>query len=222
MTRSTGRAGAAELPAPVASRIRRPSWRDPRLLVGILLVLCSLVGGGRVVAMADDSQPFYVLDHEVTPGDSLTSSDLRISQVRLPEAGNRYLAADRPLPAELVARRPLGAGELVPLDAVGAPSSVTVQPVAVPVEGQLPTAVRKGGIVDIWVAEPDPAKAGTFRTPRQLVAGAAVAEVQRGGGTLAASSGATVQVLLEPEQLPEVLSALANKGVVSVLPSAGA
>ena len=41
------------LPAPAAARLRRPSWRDPRLLVGLLLVAVAVVVGTTAVAAAD-------------------------------------------------------------------------------------------------------------------------------------------------------------------------
>ena len=48
------------LPAPVAPRLRRPSWRDPRLVVGLVLVALAvalgiqqtLIAGGVLVAIA--------------------------------------------------------------------------------------------------------------------------------------------------------------------------
>ena len=36
-----------------AARLKRPSWKDPRLLVGILLVLVSVAGVGFLVGRAD-------------------------------------------------------------------------------------------------------------------------------------------------------------------------
>ncbi len=48
-----------DLPTPVASRLRAPSWRDSRLLVGVLLVVLSVVLGAVVVARADDRVPVY-------------------------------------------------------------------------------------------------------------------------------------------------------------------
>ena len=50
-----------DLPTPTATRLRRPSWRDSRLLVGVLLVLVSTVLGSVVVARADDRVPVYAV-----------------------------------------------------------------------------------------------------------------------------------------------------------------
>ena len=55
----------SDLPTPTASRVRAPSWRDSRLLVGLLLVLLSTVLGSVVVARADDRVPVYAAKGEV-------------------------------------------------------------------------------------------------------------------------------------------------------------
>src|SRR4051812_18960364 len=50
--RGSGRegGGVAQLPEPTAKRLQRPSWRDARLLVGVVLVLLGTVLGARLVA----------------------------------------------------------------------------------------------------------------------------------------------------------------------------
>ena len=45
--------------ATVARRFQTPSWRDTRLLVGVLLVLVSVVAGAVVVDRADRTVPVY-------------------------------------------------------------------------------------------------------------------------------------------------------------------
>jgi hypothetical protein len=46
---------APAAPGVTARRLRRPSWRDPRLLVGLLLVLLSVVGvAGLLRAVASE------------------------------------------------------------------------------------------------------------------------------------------------------------------------
>ena len=39
------------------ARLKRPSWKDPRLLIGILLVLASVVGVISLVGAADQPYP---------------------------------------------------------------------------------------------------------------------------------------------------------------------
>ncbi|GAB4062590.1 flagellar protein FlgA [Angustibacter speluncae] len=209
-----------DLPAPPAARLRPPSWRDPRLLVGVLLVLGSVVLGARVVAAADDTEPYYVAARAITPGDRIGPDDLRVVDVRLGDAGEGYLGADAGPAADLVATRTVAAGELVPRGSVGAASDVALQPVAVPVT-TLPDGLRAGTVVDVWVAQPDPERAGAFLEPERVVQGADVADVGDAGSSLGSTGDSTVQVLLAPDVLPVVLGALANDAVVSLVPAPG-
>ena len=41
----------AELPRPTAARLRQPSWRDTRLVVGVVLVLLSMAIGAKVLSL---------------------------------------------------------------------------------------------------------------------------------------------------------------------------
>jgi hypothetical protein len=189
--------------------MRPPSWRDPRLAIGVLIVLGSMVLGARVVAAADDTVPFYVASHPLTAGDDIDEGDVHIVQIRLDGAEG------------LVARGTLAEGELVSLSAVGTRAEVGVAPVAVPVDTLLSSAVRKGALVDIWVAEADPQHAGGFLTPHRLISAATVAQVQQGGGALGTAEEATVVVLLADDQIAGVLAAMANKADITVL-AAGA
>jgi hypothetical protein len=201
--------------------MRPPSWRDPRLAIGVLIVLGSMVLGARVVAAADDTVPFYVASHPLTAGDDIDEGDVHIVQIRLDGADQLYLSAAQPVPQGLVARGTLAEGELVSLSAVGTRAEVGVAPVAVPVDTLLSSAVRKGALVDIWVAEADPQHAGGFLTPHRLISAATVAQVQQGGGALGTAEEATVVVLLADDQIAGVLAAMANKADITVL-AAGA
>ncbi len=214
---------ASQLPSVPAQRLRMPSWRDPRLAVGVVLVLLSVVLGARVVAAADDTRPVWAAARTLTPGDRVGPDDVRAVDVRITEGQDSYLPATGPLPDGLVALRTVGQGELLARSGVGAVEGVDVRPVAIPIDGALPTGLTKGSRVDVWVARPDPERAGAFTQPERLVRAAEVAEVTETGGTLGAGRGVTVQVLVAESELPEILGALANGSHVSVvlLPGAG-
>ncbi len=210
-----------DLPAPAASRLRPPSWRDPRLLVGVLLVVGSVVLGARLVAAADQTDPYLVAAHALTPGDPVSEADVRVVRLTMEAADSTYLPADGDLPDGLVAVRAVAEGELLPRSGVGEAGDVDVQPVGVPVEGSLPAGLVKGASVDVWVAAPDPARAGGFLPPERLVEAAEVAEVTETNTALGAGGGSTVQVLVGPEPLQEVLGALANDAAVSLVLAPG-
>ena len=205
------------LPAPAAARLRRPSWRDPRLAVGVLLVAVAVVVGVVAVSAADDSEPFYVAASTLTPGEAVGPDDVRVVQARLPEAGQSYLSAERELPVGVVALRTVPAGELLARSAVGPARDVTTQPVGIPLRGALPGGLVEGARVDVWIADPDPERAGGFVEPRRVVDAAVVAEVTQDTGALGTGGGTTVQVLLGQESLGQVLGALANRADVALV-----
>ncbi len=209
-----------DLPAPAAARLRAPSWRDPRLLVGLLLVLGAVVLGARVVAAADDTSPYYAAARPLVPGDRVGPDDVRVVDVRLPDSADGYVGARDPLAPGTVATRTVGEGELLPLAALGTQGDVALQPVGIPVEAAAP-GLGTGAVVDVWVALPDPERAGSFLEPERTVQGATVAGVTDSGSALGGTGGRTVEVLLEQDALAEVLGALANDAVVSLVPAPG-
>jgi len=210
-----------DLPTPNASRLRPPSWRDPRLLVGLLLVLTSVTVGARVVALADDTRPYYAAARPLTAGDRVGEDDVRVVRLLLADAPDTYLLADAELDRDLIATRSIGAGELLPRAALGNGGDVALQPVGIPVQGQLPAGLVKGAVVDVWVASPDPERAGSFSEPERVVDAATVSQVSGSSSALGATSGSTVQVLLEETALAEVLGALANKASVALVLAPG-
>ncbi len=209
-----------DLPAPAATRLRAPSWRDPRLLVGLLLVLGAVVLGARVVAAADDTSPYYAAARPLVPGDRVGADDVRVVDVRLPDSADGYVAARDPLAPGTVATRTVGEGELLPRSALGTQGDVALQPVGIPVEAAA-SGLGTGAVVDVWVALPDPERAGSFLEPERTVQGATVAGVTDSGSSLGGTGGRTVEVLLEQDALADVLGALANDAVVSLVPAPG-
>lgn len=205
------------LPAPTAPRLRRPSWRDPRLLVGLLLVLAAVALGARVVSAADETEPYYAAAVTLTPGEELDPTDVRVVRARLADRQGPYVSAAADLPAGLVAVRPVSAGELLTRDDLGLARDVLTQPVGVPVDGALPRGLVEGARVDVWVSAPDPTQAGAFVEPQRVVDAALVAEVAQDTGALGTGGGTTVQVLVEQDALQQVLGALANGADVALV-----
>lgn len=215
-----------DLPAPTASRLRRPGWRDPRLLVGLALIAASVALGSWVVTTAQRTVPVYVARDVLTPGAPLASASLVVADVRLAEHVDGYLRADEPLPADAVLLRTVGDGELVPVAAVGAATELDVRAVPVSLSGPPPSGLRAGSRVDLWFT---PEGAGDVLTqdeaetgPRQLAAALTVAELSNADGAFAGGGARTVHVLVPVDDLPAVLAALAGSGTVDVVPVPGA
>jgi hypothetical protein len=176
--------GTAPVPPP-AVRLARPGWRDPRLVVGLLLVCGSVLLGARLLATGDDTTPVWATDGPVAAGSRLESDDLSVVRVRFgsEEDAARYLDASTPLGDGLVAVRDLGAGELVPVDAIDAEAEPLRElPLTLPA-GSVPPGARVGTRVDVW-SVPRDAGASTSGTPargRLLLEDVPVLALGRGG-----------------------------------------
>ncbi|GAA3648304.1 hypothetical protein GCM10022237_04930 [Nocardioides ginsengisoli] len=146
--------------SPLAQRVTRPAWRDPRLWCGVLLVTGSVVLGARLLAEVDETVPVWAVEHARGAGTPVAPDDLVVERVRFADGATRgrYFAADRPLPDGLVLTRPVGGGELLARSAVGAADATPTLRVPIEVDPQrVPPDVAAGSVVDVWVtaAAPD-------------------------------------------------------------------
>ena len=102
--------------APAATRSRPPGWRNPRLLLGLVLVAASVVLGARLMATADDTVPVWALARDLPAGATVSSADLESRNVRFPDGAtaDAYLSASDPVPSGARLARAVSAGELLP------------------------------------------------------------------------------------------------------------
>lgn len=204
---------------PTARRIQPPSWRDTRLIVGVGLALAAVVGGATVVAGADETAPIYSAARVLTPGTALGTDDLQVVSVRLESAGAHYLAAGTGLAPGQVVLRTVAAGELVPRSAVGRRDQVELRPVSVPVDADVAEPLTAGVLVDVWVADRDPkGTSSSYGEPRQLAAAAQVSGRSTSRGALGSSTGASVQLLLTDDLVPQLIHAVDNDSRVTLVP----
>ena len=211
-----------DLPAPVAARLRRPGWRDPRLLAGLAMVAASVLLGSWVVRTAQATVPVYVSRAALVPGDRLEVDQLAVVDVRLGTVNlDHYLRADEPVDDGVVVRV-VGRGELIPSSAIGDAADLDVRPVSVTLERAPSQDVTEGARVDLWFT-PAPSTGDGARPeePHQLASGLVVAEVSTQDGAFSVGSGTQVQVLVPSDQLPEILTALSADGTVDVVPVPG-
>ena len=116
----------AELPKPTAARLRKPSWRDSRLVVGLVLVLLSMAVGAKVIASANDTVPMYAAAAALVPGLPVGQKDVKRVDVQLGSNGARYVAADHDIAPNTFALRDIRPGELLPRSALGSKADVNL------------------------------------------------------------------------------------------------
>jgi hypothetical protein len=228
---------ASSVESPSARRLSAPRWRDPRLLLGVVLVAVSVLVGARLVSRADAPTPVWSTTHALPVGWRLQRADLQLSDVRFSTSADagRYLAAEDPL-AGAVLTRALGSGELVPRGALASSRAGALVEVPLGLEqGAAPVDLAVGDRVDVWVVPPDPSFSQSATTGQGATAGGVsarahtdAAKVLRevvvlsagaGGSTFGGSATRTVVVGVShaaARRLPTVLPALATGQVVLV------
>ena len=205
-----------------ATRAGRPSWLDARLATGVLLVVVAVGGGAATIASADRSTEVWGVRTGLVAGSRIGAGDLESRSVRFVsgDLADRYLAASADPPAGSVVLRAVGAGELLPRDAVAAtlPTARVELPLSV-AAGDLPPSLRAGAAVDVWAAPGENRSAagqGTDRAVRVLAAVPLQSLVTASG--LGASGRSTATVLLDREgvDLSTALAQLAGRRIVLV------
>ncbi len=167
--------------SPPAARQRSARWADPRLWVGVVFVLVSVVVGATVIDAADSSRAVWRLRGDVSAGSALSASDLVATKVHFDDdTVTRYVSADEPLPAGARLTRDLAAGELLPVSATTTVTAAApaLMPLGVPGAG-IPTALAPGDHVDVWAVAPRDVR----RTPPpvQVLKGVTVTSVGAAG-----------------------------------------
>lgn len=205
---------------PVAKRLQAPGWRDPRLIVGVVLVLLSIAGGVQLVRGLDHTDPVYAADRPLVPGEEITSADLRVVDVRLGGASSEYVGAEDELSAGTYTLRAVAPGELLPRSAIGDRTEAVDRTVTVTVDSATARTLSVGSVVDLWVSRPDPDGSGLsgHLDPEVLVEEATVAEVPGGGGALGTSAArSSVQIVVPAEDVATVIAAVDQDGLLTLV-----
>ena len=200
-----------EPPSAPAMRLRRPRWSDPRLLVGVLIVAGSVVGGARVMASADNTVGVWSIDGDHRAGTPVDPDDLRSVDVRLDDAGSeRYVPADEPIAPGRVWSRDVHAGELLGTQATRAPGTHAVGQLPLIVgPGALPGDLTRGDRVAVWVG---PSTSGKPTDAERVLNDMRVLSVSESPTAMGGSNGYRVLLALERDRPVRLGSAL---GVIS-------
>ncbi|MFW0774593.1 SAF domain-containing protein [Paenarthrobacter nitroguajacolicus] len=198
-----------------APRLKKPSWKDPRLLIGVLMVLGSISGVIALVGSADRTTQVYSAREDIAVGQVVTDSDLSIVKVRLDDVEPSYVTVEHGLAVGKVALQRVAKNQLVPQESLGSPDALDRKPVAVTLEEELPAQAIPGARVDVWIAMPGSSSA--FEEPQLLLPSAEIAGMTTGSTTLGSAKTTVVMVLVADEQMPKLLGAQANKAKVSVV-----
>jgi hypothetical protein len=203
--------------SPAGTRIHRERWRDPRLLVGIALVVVSLFGVLALVNVSDDTVSVWAVNDDIVAGGHVTESQLAAVSVHLPDLAP-YLKTSDAITPGLVATRDFASGELLTRAGV-APSTEAGRQriVTLPVlRNQMPADLQVGDRVDVYVVERG-ADGEPSAAPRLVLRSAMVTGVDDDSGAFGGSSlDVGVALSVDSAQVADVVSAQAHGTVTLV------
>jgi len=192
---------------------------DIRLVIGLLLVVASIAGVYGLVAAADRTTAVYAASRPLVAGHHVQARDLEVVHVRLAGASAMYVD-EGGLRSGAVLLRPLDAGELIPVAAIGSAKDITSTTLVLALNSQLPADTKPGSIVDMWSA-PQLGQ-NNYGPPTILVPRAQIARVIESSGIGSASQNVNVEVIIPRAKVAQVLQAQANGDVISLVPTTGA
>lgn len=203
-----------------ARRVTVHPWRDPRLILGIMLVLLSTVLGARFFAAQDNTVAYWSVSSSVNAGDPVTEDDLVSTKVRLGRSGgDSYVRVSDELPAamdELVWARDVGEGALVDASALAVEADRAAGELPLSVErGSYPHDLRAGQHVDVWVG-PGPGEPPAEKS-RQVLKSARVVSTGSDGDAVGGSLARTILVGVAEGQLGDKTLSAISAGHVTLV-----
>ncbi|WP_394938894.1 hypothetical protein [Psychromicrobium sp. YIM B11713] len=196
------------------NRLRKPSWKDPRLMIGVLLVLVSVAGAVLLLGSADQTTDAYVSQGNIAVGQKIEQSKLNRVKVRLNDVQSSYYLANEVIPKDAVAVQYIPQGQLIAKHSVAQADLLGRKPVAIDLEQELPLSAAAGDRVDIWIAAAD---SSPDAVPKLLLPNTEIAALHKGKNGLSGNTPDVLYVLVDDQHLPVLLAALSNKSRISVV-----
>ncbi len=201
----------------VVARRRPGVWRDPRFVVGVVLIVVSVLVCTLLVDRARGGTRHYQVTRAVAVGEAVDATNTRMVEVRT--ASDAYLPHGD-LPEGAVATRSMDSGELVARAAVSTQVDTSFRRLMVTVSSGLPDSATPGTRLELWFVPTS--RAGTGQQAPQLVAGeVTLVRVSEATGAIVSQGGTRIEVRLPVADLPAVLQATGGDGVVTAVPVGG-
>ena len=188
--------------SPKASRLALPRWLDPKLLLGLLLVIVAMLLGARVFASADDTVAVYQVKAAMFTGDALNADSVAITRVHFSESSvaDNYVSAAQPLPTGQVVNHDLRAGEMLTQGSVSPKAQTPTVELSVPISTGDIALVAKNSRVDVIVV-PNSTTGTAKAVPTKVLSNVLVTSVPGGsGGAFSSGSngGSSITVRVNP------------------------
>ncbi|MDY6051524.1 MAG: hypothetical protein SPI83_03825 [Rothia sp. (in: high G+C Gram-positive bacteria)] len=203
----------------LAARFRKPGFRDPKLLAGVLIILLSVLGVVGIVRATNQTQPYYVASKDIGIGEKITTDNTTTTQVKLGDSAQFYLSADQVIAEGTVATRPLASGELLSARSLSSEVNDGRRLVTLLLDQYAVAEYLPGDHVDIWVAYKTEGT-NSYGDPVAIAESAQVHSVTAQESVIGGTGRSAVELWVKQEVLPDVLGATSKGAVINLVPSA--
>lgn len=193
----------------------RPVWRDPRFIMGILLVVASIVGVTSLVNYVSSGVKIYQATRDIAPGEALTLSNMAIVDAR--PGADVYLTATEPIEG-LLAQHAFQQGELIPRAAATTSEDQTIRSLVITVDDGLPEGVTPGRNIELWFI-PD-ARIGQEEAleAHQVSGKLSLVRIMGESGGIGRSAGTKIEIRTTAQTMGELLKYTHGNGKLVAVP----
>ena len=219
-----------------STHTRQHGIKDPKLLLGILLILASVVCVVAVIQITNPSKEYYAAKEDIHIGDKISAEQLTPVAANIGSASGNYLTADEVKNGNLVATRLILAGELVTKNSAANELRENRRLVTITIDRGASTMVKAGDHVDVWTAQRGAKRTGKSATSDEntssesakksntavlAVKDAEISAISKDEGFLGANGKATVQIWVNPDYVSNVVdinATNANNITITLVP----
>ena len=206
-----------------AKRLKRPTIKDWRFILGVLLVLVSITGVQLYVQANNSKTEYYTAKSEIRLGEKITEDKLTRVEANIDSAKDKYFT--RTEAAQMngkIATQRIPAGNFISKESVGTETSPGRRLVTVSIDRTAASALKAGERVDVWTSGPrNPDTKSDNRTEngaRAIVTNAEIVAVTVDEGVLGANGKATVQLRVKEEALAALVKESNSDSKISLIP----
>lgn len=196
-----------------APRFSPPKLKDPRVIVGLILVVGSLVATWAIVSNVAQTITVWAATRPLVSGGTIAQDALAPVEVRLPDASQKYLSTQESSPVGMTVAHAVAEGELIPAKAVVDPSALTGRVIALEIPDSLPQAVRAGALIDVWATDTTSEDARPERVLERITVNA----VDKDASGFTSTSNTRLEIFVENDRLDRVLEVVAGEYRISVV-----
>ena len=194
---------------------QRPVWRDPRFIIGFIMIFVSIVAVSGLVSQARAGTQLYYVTQDIAPGESLTTKNTAITNARIDT--DVYLRADEELAGRTVPRA-LRAGELIPRHFAQADAESTMRTFVITVGDGLPEDTHVGTELELWFTPNARLGAEATQTPQSVTHKVYLVKIIGNTGTIGSSAGTRIEVRSNSDGIQQILAYAQGNGTLSAVP----